>query len=97
VLREVEDGLSGRGSMLSLVGLAGTGKTAIALELAHRAVERRAYAGGVWWLAAEGPPSEALARLLPALRAAAPAVSAPTCPDARQDRRAPGPLRGLRS
>jgi tetratricopeptide (TPR) repeat protein len=71
--REVEEALAGRGGLATLYGMAGMGKTALALEVAHRASDRRAYAGGVWWLSAEGAPAEALARLLPILRAAAPA------------------------
>jgi tetratricopeptide (TPR) repeat protein len=72
-LRALDEALAGRGGMATLCGLAGSGKTAIALELAHRAVDRRAYAGGVWWISADGAPAEALARLLPGLRAAGPA------------------------
>jgi tetratricopeptide (TPR) repeat protein len=72
-LRSLDEALASRGCMATLCGLAGSGKTAIALELAHRAVDRRAYAGGVWWLAGDGAPAEALARLLPGLRAAGPA------------------------
>jgi hypothetical protein len=41
----------------SLFALAGTGKTALALEYAHRAVEQGTYPGGVWWVLAEGSPS----------------------------------------
>ncbi len=74
-LRAVDDALAGReagSGMATLHGLAGSGKTAIALEYAHRAAAVRAYPGGTFWLAAEGPPIEALARLYPSLRAGAP-------------------------
>ena len=62
----IEAALAAHGSA-SLFGLAGSGKTAIALALAHRAVDKRAYPGGVMWLSAEGPPAEALAKLAPAI------------------------------
>jgi tetratricopeptide (TPR) repeat protein len=71
-LREAEEALSAPAAMVTLYGLAGAGKTALALELAHRALGRRALAGGVWWVAADGTPAEALARLAPALRAVGP-------------------------
>ena len=53
----------------SVFGLGGVGKTALALEYAHRAVERGDYPGGVWWVHAEGKPVEALGNLAPVLRA----------------------------
>ena len=56
----------------SVFGLGGIGKTALALEYAHRAVERDEYPGGVWWVHAEGKPVEALGNLAPVLRAHAP-------------------------
>ncbi len=56
----------------SVYGLGGVGKTALALELAHRAVDAGVCPGGVWWAAAEGDPVDALVRLAPALRASAP-------------------------
>jgi tetratricopeptide (TPR) repeat protein/cellulose biosynthesis protein BcsQ len=56
----------------TLYGLGGVGKTALALEYAHRALERGDYPGGVWWLEAEGKPVEALLRLAGVLRAGAP-------------------------
>jgi nucleoside phosphorylase/Tfp pilus assembly protein PilF len=56
----------------SVFGLGGVGKSALALEAAHRAVDRGEYPGGVWWVAAEGDPVDALVRLAPALRALAP-------------------------
>jgi len=58
----------------TLFGLAGAGKTALALEYAHRALALRTCVGGVFWLDAEGSPVQALARLYPTLRAAAPAA-----------------------
>ena len=60
----------------SLFALPGTGKTALALEYAHRAIETRAYPGGVWWILAEGQPLEAMIKLASALRASAPALLA---------------------
>ena len=68
----LDEALAGAG-MATLHGLAGAGKTAIALELAHRAASKRAYPGGVWWLPAEGAPGEAVARLAASLRAVGPA------------------------
>ncbi len=56
----------------SVFGLGGVGKSALALEYAHRALERGAYPGGIWWVAAEGDPVDALVRLAPTLRAHAP-------------------------
>jgi nucleoside phosphorylase/tetratricopeptide (TPR) repeat protein len=52
----------------SVFGLGGIGKTSLALEYAHRAVERGEYPGGVWWLHAEGKPVDALVNLAPVLR-----------------------------
>ena len=52
----------------SVFGLGGVGKTALALEIAHRAVERGDYPGGVWWVHAEGKPIDALVNLAPVLR-----------------------------
>ena len=72
-LRALDEGLA-RGGTATLHGLAGAGKTAIVLELAHRAVAKRGYPGGVWWLSAEGAPAEALARLVASLRAVGPAL-----------------------
>jgi tetratricopeptide (TPR) repeat protein len=71
-LAAVEQALVEGGGVAAIHGLAGAGKTALALEYAHRAADKRAYPGGVWWLAAEGAPAEALASLPPILRAAAP-------------------------
>jgi tetratricopeptide (TPR) repeat protein len=71
-LRALDEALAG-GGLATLHGLAGSGKTALALEHAHRAAGKRAYPGGVWWLSAEGGPVEAMARLAPSLRAAGPA------------------------
>jgi nucleoside phosphorylase len=45
----------------SVFRLGGGGKTALALQLAHRAVDGRAYPGGVWWVTAEGNRSGAQA------------------------------------
>lgn len=63
-----EGALGKEAAMVTLHGLAGSGKTAIALEAAHRATIKRAYPGGVWWLSAGGAPAEALARLAPSAR-----------------------------
>ena len=66
----------------SVFGLGGVGKTALALELAHRAVEARTYPGGVWWVAAEGDPVDALVRFAPELRACASAELVAKLPEA---------------
>ncbi|MEP7127031.1 MAG: tetratricopeptide repeat protein, partial [Byssovorax sp.] len=59
----------------SVYGHGGLGKTALALEYAHRAVERGEYPGGVWWVYAEGAPVDALMKLASTLRShAAPEV-----------------------
>jgi tetratricopeptide (TPR) repeat protein len=69
-MRAIDEALGlGRGGVATIVGIAGSGKTALTLEYAHRAAMSRAYPGGVWWLAADGSPAEALARLVPSLRA----------------------------
>src|SRR5207237_65996 len=65
---EVEAALGAHGSA-TLFGLAGSGKTALALAIAHRAVEKRTCPGGVIWLSAEGSAVDAIARLAPAMRA----------------------------
>jgi tetratricopeptide (TPR) repeat protein len=57
----------------SVFGLGGIGKSALALEYAHRAVERGEYSGGVWWVHAEGKPVDALMKLAPTPRLHAPA------------------------
>jgi hypothetical protein len=54
----------------SIHGLGGVGKTALALEYAHR--HMHAYPGGVFWLAAEGKPLDGLVRLAGILQAGAP-------------------------
>ncbi len=62
-LRALEEALGGRassqghGGVATLYGLAGAGKTALALEYAHRAAALGAYPGGTFWLSAEGPRS----------------------------------------
>lgn len=56
----------------SVFGLGGVGKTALALEFAHRALQQGDYPGGVWWLQAEGQPVDALVTLRPILRTLAP-------------------------
>lgn len=53
-------------SQVSVSGLGGIGKTALALEYAYR--HRSRYPGGIWWLSAEGPPIEAMGRLASTLR-----------------------------
>lgn len=68
-VHDAEEALGARGRVVTLFGLAGAGKTALALELAHRAAGKRGYGGGVWWIAADGAPAEVLARLAPSLRA----------------------------
>jgi tetratricopeptide (TPR) repeat protein len=72
----------------SLFALAGVGKTALALEYAHRAVETRAYPGGMWWILAEGPPLEVMIKLVTALRAGAPALLAHVRPEAPAEEQA---------
>jgi tetratricopeptide (TPR) repeat protein len=64
-------GGDGRAAQASVYGLAGVGKTALALEYAHQNLGR--YPGGVRWLMAEGQPTDALVRLAPILRAHGPA------------------------
>jgi nucleoside phosphorylase/tetratricopeptide (TPR) repeat protein len=56
----------------SVFGLGGVGKSALALEYAYRALDRGDYPGGIWWVAAEGDPVDALVRLAPTLRANGP-------------------------
>jgi tetratricopeptide (TPR) repeat protein len=70
----IESSLAAHGSV-SIFGLAGSGKTALALALGHRALDKRAYPGGVLWLSAEGAPAEAMARLAPSVRAIGSAAS----------------------
>lgn len=53
---------------VSLYGLAGIGKTALALALAHHVVQNGAYLGGVWWVDADRRPVEALVGLARVLR-----------------------------
>lgn len=59
----------GRATYVTLYGIGGIGKTALALEFAHAAVVRRSYPGGVWWISAEGSPIDALVSFAPVLRA----------------------------
>jgi diguanylate cyclase (GGDEF)-like protein len=47
----------------SLYGLAGVGKTALAIEYAHRAAERGMFAGGIWWIGADATPTDTFVRL----------------------------------
>jgi tetratricopeptide (TPR) repeat protein len=72
----------------SLAALGGTGKTALALELAHRAAERGAYPGGVWWILAEGHPDTAMLKLAIALRTGAPELVAHVRPEAPAEEQA---------
>ena len=66
----------------SLFALAGTGKTALALEYAHRALEAGAYPGGVWWIFADGHPLDVMVRLAILLRVGAPALLGHVRPEA---------------
>jgi tetratricopeptide (TPR) repeat protein len=65
-LRALEEALGGTRAgvtrSMSLYGLGGVGKTALALEYAHRAAERGTFPGGVWWVP-EFRPLEAFVRL----------------------------------
>ena len=62
-MRAIDEALaSPRNGAATLFGMAGSGKTAMALEYAHRAAALRLYSGGAWWLSAEGSPGEALAK-----------------------------------
>lgn len=72
-LRAAEEALGARAAVVTLHGLAGAGKSALALEIAHRAAQKRTYTGGVWWVPSDGTPAEVLSRLLPFLRAVGPA------------------------
>jgi tetratricopeptide (TPR) repeat protein len=54
----------------SIYGFGGVGKTAIAREVAWRAVDGDAYPGGVFWVEAEGQPLRAVATLAAALKQA---------------------------
>lgn len=58
----------------SLWGLGGVGKTALALEYAHRTLERGDCPAGVWWLVAEGKPLDVMTRLADLLGEYAPNV-----------------------
>jgi hypothetical protein len=64
----------GRGtiSQASLWGLGGVGKSALALEHAHRARDELRAPAGVWWVAAEGRPLDAMLRLAADVRRHAP-------------------------
>jgi hypothetical protein len=83
----------------SLWGLGGVGKTALALEYAHRALEGGAYPGGVWWVHAEGRPLDAMVQLAGSMRRHAP-VALKAVREITQPATAPGPFpasSGLRS
>jgi len=54
----------------SIYGFGGVGKTAIAREVAWRAVDNSTYAGGVFWVEAEGQPLRAIPTLAAALKQA---------------------------
>ncbi|APR75812.1 GGDEF family protein [Minicystis rosea] len=60
--------------MASVFALAGTGKTALALEYAHRAVIGGGYPGGVFWVLAEGAPIDTMTRLAAVLRSCVPSL-----------------------
>jgi tetratricopeptide (TPR) repeat protein len=49
-----------QGGQAAVYGLGGVGKTAFALELAHRALARGVYPGGVFWLGASGKPRDVM-------------------------------------
>ncbi len=73
-LRGIDSALAPPGTMTitqaSVWGLGGIGKTALALEYAYR--HAASYPGGLWWIAAEGRPREALGHLVGTLRAHGP-------------------------
>src|SRR5262249_15631559 len=57
-LAALDRALAGIQRRVSIHGLAGVGKTALALVYAHRAVTSGRYPGGVYWLGAEGEPQQ---------------------------------------
>ncbi len=74
-LRAIDAALNGEGehrarSSVTLYGVGGIGKTAVALAYAYR--EQARYPGGIWWLSAEGDPNDALSSLLFELSCIAP-------------------------
>jgi hypothetical protein len=92
-LVQIDDALrrEGRTSITqpaSLWGLGGVGKTALALEYAHRALDSGTYPGGVWWMLAEGRPLDAMVQLAVSVRRRAPR-SWPTSLRTRPPRRSP--------
>jgi|GEM_PF-3331159 len=71
-VEDIELGLAGQSratitTRASLYGFGGVGKTAIAREIAWRAVEKGTYPGGVFWVEAEGQPLRALPTLAAAI------------------------------
>jgi tetratricopeptide (TPR) repeat protein len=65
-LRNGQRAMVTQSGQTSLFGLGGVGKTALALEFAHRHVLD--YPGGIWWVRAEGTPAETMVRLAADLR-----------------------------
>lgn len=73
MLSEVAKRLDSNGSVVSLCGLPGSGKSALALELAHR--NRINYPGGTWWLEGSKEPVDQLIALADLLRIEGPATT----------------------
>lgn len=68
-VREIEEALSGGGSVC-VVGLPGSGKTTLALSVAHQLSSQ--FVGGVWYIRASGPAASAVAMLRDSLQALGP-------------------------
>src|SRR5262249_52857044 len=78
-----------------LWGLGGVGKTALALEYAHRSLESGTYPGGVWWVVAEGRPLDAMVQLAGHVGRYAPSLLADMGSDASAEALADATRRAL--